>query len=246
MSKEADMSKVALITGGTRGLGAAISKTLRDAGYQVAAVFHRNEEAAAAFSDESRIPVFSWDVADYAACKDGVAQVQRELGPVDVLVNNAGITRDSTLHRMTPEQWWEVIETNLGSMFNMRRHTIGGMRERGYGRIVNISSINGRKGQVGQANYAAAKAGIFGFTKSLALENARKNVTVNAIAPGYCDTAMVAALPPAVLQAIVSGIPVGRLGTPADVARVVAFLVDEQAAFITGATFDVNGGQYLA
>jgi len=240
------MSKVALVTGGTRGLGSAISNTLQDAGYKVAAVFHRNEEAAAAFSDHSRIPVFCWDVADYAACADGVARVQRELGPVDVLVNNAGITRDSTLHRMTPDQWWEVIQTNLGSMFNMSRNTIGGMRERGYGRIVNISSINGRKGQVGQSNYAAAKAGIFGFTKSLALENARKNVTVNAIAPGYCDTAMVAALPPDVLQAIVSGIPVGRLGTPAEVARVVAFLVDEQAGFITGATLDVNGGQYLA
>jgi acetoacetyl-CoA reductase len=240
------MKRIALVTGGTRGIGAAISVALKEAGHGVAAVYHHNEEAAAAFCDRHRIPVFRWDVADHGACAEGVARVEREMGPVDILVNNAGITRDVTLHKMTHEQWWDVIHTNLGAMFNMSRRVIEGMRERGHGRIVNISSINGRKGQVGQCNYAAAKAGIFGFTKALALENAKKGITVNAIAPGYCDTAMVAAVPPDVLQAIVAQIPVGRLGTPEDVARVVAFLADDHAGFITGATFDVNGGQYLA
>jgi acetoacetyl-CoA reductase len=196
--------------------------------------------------DETGIPVYFWDVADFEACRAGVAQVRADLGAVDVLVNNAGITADATFHKMSEAQWWDVLRTNLGSMFNMTRQVIEDMRERRFGRIVNISSINGRKGQVGQSNYAAAKAGILGFTKSLALENAGRNVTVNAVAPGYCETSMVAAVRPEVLQAIVAGIPVGRLGTPDDVARVVAFLADEAAGFITGATIDVNGGQYLA
>jgi acetoacetyl-CoA reductase len=185
-------------------------------------------------------------VADYAACVQGVLDVERALGPIDILVNNAGITRDGMLHRMTPEQWSSVLATNLGSVFNMSRQVIVGMRERGFGRIINISSVNGERGQVGQSNYAAAKAGILGFTKALALESARKNITVNAIAPGYCDTAMVAAVAPEVLQAIVAGIPAGRLGTPDDIARMVAFLADDGASYINGATFDVNGGLLMA
>ncbi len=238
--------RAALVTGGTRGLGAAITLALRDAGHNVAAIYHSNDAAAAAFEDRHRVPVFKWDVGDFAACAEGIARVERRIGPVDILVNNAGITRDGALHKMTPEQWWEVIQTNLGSMFNMTRGVIEGMRTRGHGRIVNISSINGRKGQAGQSNYAAAKAGILGFTKALALENVRKGITVNAVAPGYCDTEMVAAVAPDVLQAIVAGIPVGRLGTPDEVARTVAFLADDRAGFITGATIDVNGGQYLS
>lgn len=241
------MSRIAIVTGGTRGLGKAISLALQAAGYQVAAVYRSNTEAAQAFSQVSKIPVFQWDVADFEACRSGIAAVEQQFGgAVDILVNNAGITSDAMLHRMSHEQWWKVINTNLGSMFNMSRHVIEGMRERGFGRIVNISSINGEKGQLGQSNYAAAKAGILGFTKSLALESARKNITVNAIAPGYCETDMVAAVSPEVLQGIVAGIPVGRLGSPSDIARMVAFLVDEQASYITGATFDVNGGQYMS
>ncbi|AZP13500.1 acetoacetyl-CoA reductase [Undibacterium parvum] len=241
------MSRIAIVTGGTRGLGKAISLSLQAAGHQVAAVYRNNTEAAQAFSQVSKIPVFQWDVADFEACRSGIAAVEQQLGgAVDILVNNAGITSDAVLHRMSHEQWWKVINTNLGSMFNMSRHVIEGMRERGYGRIVNISSINGEKGQLGQSNYAAAKAGILGFTKALALESARKNITVNAIAPGYCETDMVAAVSPEVLQGIIAGIPVGRLGSPADIARMVAFLVDEQAGYITGATFDINGGQYMS
>lgn len=240
------MDRLALVTGGIRGLGEAIAVALQEAGNGVVAVYRSNDDAAAAFADSHRIPVFRWDVADYDACVHGVADVERRFGPVDILVNNAGITRDVPLHRMTPQQWHDVLDTNLGSMFNMTRCVIGGMRERGYGRIVNISSVNGRRGQAGQANYAAAKAGILGFTKSVALENARHNITVNAIAPGYCDTAMVAAVSPEVLRGIVAGIPAGRLGTPADVARVCVFLADEAAGYINGATFDVNGGLYLA
>jgi acetoacetyl-CoA reductase len=185
------MSRIAIVTGGTRGLGKAISLSLQAAGHQVAAVYRSNTEAAQAFSQASKIPVFQWDVADFEACRSGIAAVEKQLGSVDILVNNAGITSDAVLHRMSYEQWWKVINTNLGSMFNMSRHVIEGMRERGYGRIVNISSINGEKGQLGQSNYAAAKAGILGFTKALALESARKNITVNAIAPGYCETDMV-------------------------------------------------------
>ena len=240
------MARTALVTGGTRGLGLAISTALGAAGFRVAAVYHSDAQAAQALAAEYGIAVFQWDVGDAAACARGVAAVQAELGPVDVLVNNAGITQDAMFHKMHADQWQAVLQTNLGSMFNMTRPVIEGMRERRYGRIVNISSVNGRKGQAGQTNYAAAKAGILGFTKALALESAARNITVNAIAPGYCDTAMVAGVRPEVLQAIVAGIPVGRLGTPADVARMVAFLADEAAGFITGATFDVNGGQYLA
>lgn len=239
------MQRIALVTGGTRGLGQAIAIALRDAGHRVAAVYHDNAEAAAAFSQSTGIPVFHWDVSVYASCGLGVAEVEHELGPIDILVNNAGITDDAVLHKMTPEQWWNVINTNLGSMFNMTRHVMEGMRQRGYGRIVNVSSINGEKGQVGQSNYAAAKAGILGFTKALALEGAHKNITVNAIAPGYCDTSMVARVPSDVLKGIIDAIPVGRLGTPADIGRAVAFLADEASSFITGATLDVNGGQYL-
>jgi len=239
------MTRVALVTGGTRGLGQAISLGLQAAGHTVAATYHRDEATARAFADASGIPVFRWDVADYAACGAGLARVEDRLGPVDILVNNAGITRDSMLHRMSPEQWAEVITTNLGSVFNMSRLVIAGMRQREYGRIINISSINGEKGQAGQSNYAAAKAGILGFTRSLALENASKHITVNAIAPGYCDTAMVAAVAPEVLQAIVAGIPAGRLGTPDDIARMVAFLAADEAGYITGATFNVNGGQFM-
>ena len=239
------MHRTALVTGGTRGIGKAISLTLQAAGYRVAAVYHNNTEAAHAFSEQSAIQIFHWDVADFEACRIGVAQIEHDIGPVDILINNAGITSDAVLHRMTHEQWWSVIHTNLGSMFNMSRHVIEGMRERGFGRIVNISSVNGEKGQLGQTNYAAAKAGILGFTKALALEGARKNVTVNAIAPGYCDTDMVAAVSPEIMQSIIASIPVGRLGAPVDIARMVTFLVAEDAGFITGATFDVNGGQFM-
>jgi acetoacetyl-CoA reductase len=240
------MQRIALVTGGTRGIGQAVSLALHTAGYRVAAVYHSNAGAARAFSDMSGIAVFQWDVSDFKACANGIGEVTEALGPVDVLVNNAGITSDAMFHRMTPEQWFSVINTNLGSMFNMSRNVIDGMRERGFGRIINISSINGEKGQVGQTNYSAAKAGILGFTKALALENARKNVTVNAIAPGYCDTDMVAEVPPDVLKSIIDTIPVGRLGAPADIGRMAAFLADDAAGFITGATFNVNGGQYLA
>jgi acetoacetyl-CoA reductase len=240
------MDRLALVTGGTRGLGKAIALALHERGCRVAVTCRRDGEEARRMRDETGIPAFYWDVADFEACRAGAAQVRAQLGAIDILVNNAGITADATLHKMSETQWWDVLRTNLGSMFNMTRQVIEDMRERRFGRIVNISSINGRKGQVGQCNYAAAKAGILGFTKSLALENAGRNVTVNAVAPGYCETAMVAAVRPEVLQAIVAGIPVGRLGTPEDVARVVAFLADEAAGFVTGATIDVNGGQYLA
>lgn len=239
------MDRTAIVTGGTRGLGKEISTALKAEGYRVAAIYHGNESAAADFREMTSIPVFKWDVADFDACRNGIARVEAELGPVDILINNAGVTGDAIFHRMTQEQWWRVINTNLGSMFNMCRNVFEGMRERSFGRIVNISSINGQKGQFGQVNYAAAKAGIFGFTKALALEGARKNVTVNAIAPGYCDTAMVAAVPEDVLKTIVAAIPVGRLGTPEDIARTAVFLAKDDAGFITGATLSVNGGQYM-
>jgi acetoacetyl-CoA reductase len=242
---EVIMRRTAIVTGGTRGLGKAIAINLQSAGHQVAAVYYSNVVEAQLFAEQTAIPIFRWDVADFEACRAGISQVEHEFGPIDILVNNAGITRDTVLHRMTPEQWWQVINTNLGSMFNMCRNVVEGMRERSFGRIVNISSINGQKGQIGQTNYAAAKAGILGFTKAFALEGARKNVTVNAIAPGYCDTDMVAAVSNEILQTIIAGIPVGRLGTPADIARMVTFLTDDNADFITGATFDVNGGQYM-
>jgi acetoacetyl-CoA reductase len=239
------MARIAVVTGGTRGLGRAIALALQADGCRVAATWHGDEEGARRMQSETGIPVFRWDVADAEACRAGIAEVEAALGPVDILVNNAGVTADAMLHKMSEEQWWAVVRTNLGSMFTMSRQVVGGMRLRGFGRIVNISSVNGRKGQVGQSNYAAAKAGILGFTKSLALENAAHGITVNAVAPGYCDTAMVASVRPDVLATIVAAIPVGRLGTPEDVARTVAFLADDAAGFITGATIDVNGGQYL-
>jgi acetoacetyl-CoA reductase len=237
---------VAIVTGGTRGIGAAIAKGLKAAGNTVAATFHGNDEAAAAFKAATGVAVYKWDVADAAASADGVAKVAAELGPVDILINNAGITRDSMFHKMTYDQWSAVIRTNLDSMFAMTRPVIEGMRERGKGRIVNISSINGQKGQLGQANYSAAKAGVIGFTKALAQENAKKGITVNAICPGYIDTDMVANIPAKVLEGIVAQIPVGRMGHAEEVAALVAYLVSDAAAFMTGAVLTMNGGQYIA
>ncbi len=239
------MARVAVVTGGTRGIGAAIARALQADGHAVVSTYHGNEQAASAFRDQTGIPTHKWDVADFSACRDGIRQVEEEFGPVEILVNNAGITRDVTLHRMTQEDWHAVIETNLSSCFNMSRAVIEGMRARGFGRIVNISSINGQKGQAGQTNYAAAKAGILGFTKALALETAAKGITVNAVAPGYTETDMVAALPKEILQKIVAQVPVGRLGQPTEIARAVRFLVSDEAAFVTGATLMINGGQYM-
>ena len=240
------MPRVAVVTGGTRGIGAAVAKVLKDAGYMVAANYAGNDAAAEKFKADTGIPVYKWDVGSYEACAEGVKKVVADLGHVEVLVNNAGITRDSTLHRMKPEQWAAVINTNLNSLFNMCRQVIEGMRERKFGRIINISSINGQKGQIGQTNYSAAKAGEIGFTKALALENARLGVTVNAIAPGYINTEMVQAVPKDVLEKIIAQIPAGRLGEPDDVARCVLFLAADSADFITGATLMVNGAQYPA
>jgi acetoacetyl-CoA reductase len=239
------MARVAIVTGGTRGIGAAISKGLKAAGCTVAATYHGNDEAATKFKAETGVAVFKWDVADPAASAAGVKQVEAALGPIEVLVNNAGITRDGMFHKTTYEQWSAVLRTNLDSMFAMTRPVIEGMRDRGAGRIVNISSINGQKGQLGQSNYSASKAGIIGFTKALALENARKGVTVNCICPGYIDTEMVADVPPKVLEGIIAQIPVGRLGKADEVASLVAYLVSDQAAFITGAVLSINGAQYL-
>lgn len=240
------MTKVAVVTGGTRGIGAAISVALRDAGYKVAANYAGNDEAAAAFSKENGIKTYKWNVGDYDACVTGLAAVEADLGPVDVLVNNAGITRDGMLHKMTPAQWREVMSVDLDSMFNMCQPVIAGMRDRGFGRIVNISSINGQKGQMGQTNYSAAKAGVIGFTKALAQEVAKKGVTVNCIAPGYVDTDMVAAVPPKVLESIIATIPVGRLGKAEEIAHCVVFLADDKTSFVTGATLTANGAQYIA
>src|SRR5450432_254546 len=240
------MARVALVTGGTRGIGAAISKALKAAGYTVAASYAGNDAAAEKFKAESGIPVYKWDVSSFEACAAGIKQVEADLGPVEVLVNNAGITRDSMLHRMKPEQWGAVINTNLGSLFNMCRQVIEGMRERKFGRIVNISSINGQKGQMGQTNYSAAKAGEIGFTKALAQENARVGVTVNAICPGYINTEMVQAVSKDVLEkSILPLIPIGRLGEPEEIARCVVFLASDDAGFITGSTMTVNGAQYI-
>ena len=239
------MSRVALVTGGSRGIGAAISKRLMEDGHQVAATFAGNEERAKAFTDETGIRTFKWNVGDYGECRDGIARIAEELGPVDILVNNAGITRDAFFHKMTPEQWGEVIGTNLTGVFNMTHNVWGGMRERKFGRIVNISSINGQKGQAGQANYAAAKAGDIGFTKALAQEGARAGITVNVVAPGYINTDMMATIPDNVMEKIVGQIPVGRLGEAEEIARCVSFLASDDAGFITGSTLSANGGQYL-
>ena len=239
------MGRVALVTGGSRGIGAAISTALKDAGYTVAANYAGNDEAAAAFTAETGIKTYKWSVADYDACAAGVAQVEADLGPVDVLVNNAGITRDATFHKMTKDQWDQVIGTNLNGLFNMTHPLWPGMRERGFGRVINISSINGQKGQMGQANYSAAKAGDIGFTTALAQEGAFKGVTVNAICPGYIATDMVMAVPEKVRESIIAQIPVGRLGETQDIARCVVFLASDDAGFITGATLTANGGQYL-
>jgi acetoacetyl-CoA reductase len=241
------MTRTALVTGGTRGIGAAISKALKGAGYNVAASYAGNDEAAAKFKAETGIAVYKWDVASFDACADGVKKVEADIGPVDVLVNNAGITRDVPFHKMTLDQWNAVINTNLGSLFNMSRQVIEGMRGRKFGRIINISSINGQKGQFGQVNYSASKAGDIGFTKALALETARGGITVNAICPGYINTEMVQAVPKDVLeQKILPLIPANRLGEPEEIARAVVFLASEESGFITGSTLTVNGGQYLA
>ena len=239
------MSRVAVVTGGTRGIGEAISLGLKEAGYKVAAVYAGNDEKAREFSERTGIAVFKWDVSNFEACKEGLGKVAAELGPVEIVVNNAGITRDGVLHRMTFEQWNDVIQTNLTSCFNMCRNVIDGMRERGFGRIVNIGSINGQAGQYGQVNYAAAKSGIHGFTKALAQEGAAKGITVNAIAPGYIDTDMVRAVPPNVLEKIVAKVPVGRLGKASEIARGVLFLVADEGGFVTGATLSINGGQHM-
>jgi acetoacetyl-CoA reductase len=239
------MARVAVVTGGTRGIGRSIAEALNAAGYKVAANYAGNDEAAKKCSEETGIRCYRFDVAKYESCADGVKAIERELGPVDILVNNAGITRDAVLHRMTPQQWGEVIATNLTSCFNMCRLVIEGMRERGFGRIVNIGSINGQAGQYGQVNYAAAKSGIHGFTKALAQEGAGKGITVNAIAPGYIDTDMVRAVPPNVLEKIVARIPVGRLGQAPEIARGVLFLVSDEGGFITGSTLSINGGQHM-
>jgi len=240
------MARVAVVSGGSRGIGAAISEALKGAGYSVAANYAGNDEAAAKFKAKTGIPVYKWDVSDYKACAEGLGQVSKDLGPIDILVNNAGITRDAMLHKMKPEQWYEVINTNLNSLFNMTRPVIEGMRERSFGRIVNISSINGQKGQMGQTNYSAAKAGDIGFTKALAQENANKGITVNVICPGYIATEMVRAVPQEVLEKqILPQIPVRRLGEPEEIARCVVFLVADEAGFITCSTLTANGGQYL-
>jgi acetoacetyl-CoA reductase len=240
------MARVAVVTGGTRGIGAAISKALKAAGCTVAAVYAGNDQAAQQFKSATGIPVYKWDVSSHEACAAGLKQVVTDLGPVDILVNNAGITKDTAFHKMSPEQWGAVINTNLNSLFNMCRPVIEGMRERKFGRIINISSINGQKGQFGQTNYSAAKAGEIGFTKALAQENAKNGVTVNAICPGYINTEMVQAVPLAVLEkAILPYIPVGRLGEPEEIARCVVFLAADDSGFITGSTLSANGGQVM-
>jgi acetoacetyl-CoA reductase len=239
------MARVAIVTGGVVGIGAAISRVLKTCGYAVAATFVSDVRAARAFREETGIPIFQWNVADFEACQKGVAEIVRTMGSVDILVNNAGITRDATLHKMTCEQWRSVIEVDLSSCFNMCHAVIESMRERHFGRIVNVSSVNGLAGQFGQSNYAAAKAGMIGFTKALALESAARGITVNTVAPGYTNTAMVSAVPREILDKIIAKIPIGRLARPEEVANAVAFLVGDGAAFITGETLCINGGQYL-
>ena len=240
------MARIALVTGGTRGIGAAISRQLRDGGCKVAANYAGNVEAAEKFSAETGISTFRWSVADYDACAEGIKKVEAELGPIDILVNNAGITRDAMFHRMTPEKWRQVIDTNLSGAFNMTHPVWSGMRERGFGRIISISSVNGQKGQMGQANYSAAKAGELGFTKALAQEGAFKGITVNAVCPGYIATEMVMAVDEKIRDAIIKQIPVGRLGLPEEIARCVSFLASDEAGYITGSTLSANGGQYVS
>ena len=240
------MTKVAFVTGGTRGIGRAISERLKADGYKVAAAYAGNDEAAQKAASELGIMVVKCDVGSFEDCKAAVAKIEAELGPVDIVVNNAGITKDGLFHKMSPEQWGDVVNVDLNSCFNVTRQVIDGMRERGWGRVINISSINGQKGQLGQTNYSAAKAGMIGFTKALAQESARKGITVNAICPGYIDTDMVAAVPENVLAGIIAGIPVGRLGKASEIADAVSFLASDNAAFITGSTLTANGGQYLA
>jgi acetoacetyl-CoA reductase len=241
------MTRVALVTGGSRGIGAAISKALKAAGYKVGASYAGNDEAASAFTLETGIPTYKWDVSDYDACVAGIAKVEADLGPIDVLVNNAGITKDGMFHKMTKDQWYGVINTNLNSLFNMTRPVWEGMRARKFGRVICISSINGQKGQMGQVNYSAAKAGDIGFVKALAQEGARAGITVNSICPGYIATEMVKAIDPAVVEKnILPLIPVGRLGEPEEIARAVVFLAADEAGFITGSTLSANGGQYMA
>ena len=240
------MARVAVVTGGTRGIGAAVSKALKAAGCEVAATYHANDEAAEKFKAETGVHVYKWNVANYEECAAGLGKVHKDVGPVDILVNNAGVTKDGMFHKMTPDQWYAVINTNLNSLFNMCRPVIEGMRERGFGRIITISSVNGQKGQMGQTNYSASKAGELGFTKALALENANKGVTVNAICPGYIATEMVKAVPKDVLEkAILPQIPLRRLGEPEEIARCVAFLASDDAGFITGSTLSANGGQFM-
>ena len=239
------MGRVAVVTGGTRGIGEAISVKLKESGYSVVATYAGNKESADAFTEATGIPTYKFDVSSFEECQETIAKIEADVGPVEILVNNAGITRDGTMHRMDFEQWNAVIQTNLSSCFNMSRSVIEGMRERGFGRIVNIGSINGQAGQYGQVNYAAAKSGIHGFTKALAQEGAAKGITVNAIAPGYVLTDMVRAVPEKVLEKIIATIPVGRLGDPNDIARGVLFLISDEAGFITGSTVDINGGQHM-
>lgn len=239
------MPKVALVTGGTRGIGEVIAIELKEAGYLTVANYGGNDERAREFRERTGIPTYKFDVSDFDACKSGIETIERDIGPVSILVNNAGITRDGTLHKMSQKSWQEVLDTNLGSCFNMSRCVIEGMRERRFGRIVNIGSLNGQAGQYGQVNYAAAKSGIHGFTKALALEGASMGITVNAVAPGYVETDMVRAVPAAVLEKIVARIPVGRLGSAHDIARGVLFLVSDESGFITGSTLSINGGQHM-
>jgi acetoacetyl-CoA reductase len=240
------MIRVAVVTGGTRGIGAAISKGLKAEGYMVAASYASNDEAAATFTSDTGVAVYKWDVSSYDACVAGLSKIETDLGPVEVLVNNAGITKDGMFHKMTPDQWYAVINTNLNSLFNMTRPVWDGMRERKFGRVICISSINGQKGQMGQVNYSAAKAGDIGFVKALAQEGARAGITVNAICPGYIATDMVKAInPDVVAKSIVPLIPVGRLGEPEEIARAVVFLASDEAGFITGSTLAANGGQYM-